>query len=414
MGWNSWDSYGLTVTEPEFKANATVLAQRLAQHGWIYAVVDEGWYLKNPQAGPGHFEFTLDSNGRYIPAPGRFSEGLKGLADWTHALHLKFGIHIIRGIPREAVAKNLPIAGSHFRAADAANKSDTCRWNGDNYGLKANAAGQAYYDSVARLYADWGVDLLKIDCISSRPYLDDEIHMISRALQRTGRQIVLSLSPGPTPLDKAADASQYANMWRISDDFWDHWKQWTEPNRAWSQGALAQFTTAAQWAGKGSPGHYPDADMLPFGYLGPRPGFGAARTSGFTHDEERTVITLWSIMQSPLIMGGNLTKLDPFTESLLNNDEVLAANQHARNGHPLVNDAQRAVWMAYPESGGGAYLALFNLQDSPQTIAYPLQNLGVGGTSYSVRDLWNKKDAGQTDVLKVDLAPHASALYHLH
>lgn len=414
MGWNSWDSYGLTVTDAEFKADATVLAQKLRPHGWIYAVVDEGWYLKNPEAKPGQFEFTLDNNGRYIPAPNRFPNGLKGLAEWTHAHHMSFGIHIIRGIPREAVDKNMPIAETNLRAKDAADTSDTCPWNADNYGVRANPAGQAYYDSIAALYASWGVDFLKIDCISSRPYREAEIHMVSQALHQTGRPIFLSLSPGPTPLDEAADARQYANMWRISDDFWDHWKQWTDKSLSWSQGALAQFTTAANWAGKGSPGHYPDADMLPFGYLGPRPGLGKPRDSGLTHDEERTVMTLWCIMQSPLIMGGNLTKLDPFTELLMTNDEVLAANQHATQGHPLVNDPHRAIWTAQPDSGGGAFLAVFNLEDTDQTIKFPLQNLAAGGVSYTVRDLWNHKDLGNTDVLTVTLNPHASAIYRLH
>jgi alpha-galactosidase len=413
MGWNSWDSYGLTVTEPEFKANATVLAQKLLPHGWSYAVVDEGWYLKNPEAKPGHFEFTLDANGRYVPAPGRFSDGLKGLADWTHAQHLKFGIHIVRGIPREAVNHNSPIAGTSFHAADAADKSDACPWNGDNYGVKPNAAGQAYYDSIAALYASWGVDFLKIDCISSHPYREDEIRMVSEALRKTGRPIVLSLSPGPTPVDKATHVAEYSNMWRISDDFWDHWKQWPEKERAFSQGLLAQFKTAAQWAGKGTSGHYPDADMLPIGMLGPRPGQGKPHQSDFTHDEARTLITLWSIMQSPLILGTNLTQLDSFTESLLTNDEVLAANQHATRGRPLLNEPKRAVWVAQPDSGPGVFLAIFNLDDAPQSFAYPLQSLGVGGTSYRVRDLWNKKDQGSTDVLKVTLQPHASALYRL-
>ncbi|MBV9226273.1 MAG: alpha-galactosidase, partial [Acidobacteriaceae bacterium] len=184
MGWNSWDSYGLSVTQDEFKANAEYLAKNLLRYGWEYAVVDEGWYLQNPEGKAGTFRFTTDANGRYTPALNRFPAGNRpgftDLADWIHARKMKFGIHIIRGIPREAVEKNLPIAGSRYRAAEAANKSDTCKWNADNYGLKANAAGQAYYDSIAALYASWGVDYVKIDCISY-PYLDDEIHMFSAA-----------------------------------------------------------------------------------------------------------------------------------------------------------------------------------------------------------------------------------------
>ena len=123
-----------------------------------------------------------------------------------------------------AELQNLLIAGSSFHAADAANTSDLCRWNPDNYGLKANAAGQAYYDSLAKLCASWGLDFVKVDCIS-QPYDADEIYMMSAALKKSGRPIALSLSPGPTPIEQADDVRKYAQMWRISGDFWDIWKK---------------------------------------------------------------------------------------------------------------------------------------------------------------------------------------------
>lgn len=415
MGWNSWDSYGLSVTEPEFRANAEWLAQHLKQYGWNYAVVDEGWYLQNPEGKAGTFHFMMDAHGRYTPAENRFSsaadnEGFRPLADWVHRQGLKFGIHIIRGIPREAVDKNLRIADSQYRAAEAANKSDNCAWNADNYGVKYTPAGQQYYDSIAKLYASWGVDFVKIDCISS-PYIADEIHMFSDALRKTGRPIVLSLSPGPTPLDKVDDLRKYAQMWRISGDIWDHWKQW--PNQDWSQGLLGQFQLTAKWASYVEPDHWPDADMLPLGYLGPRPGQGKARNTNFTPDEQRTLMTLWAIFRSPLIMGGNLTKTDSQIISLLTNPEVIAVNQHSRAGRAAVNDTNKAIWVAKPDNGASLYIALFNLSDAMQTIAYPLQSLGLNGTSYKVRDLWQRKDIGDHDQLKVPLAPHASALYRV-
>ena len=224
MGWNSWDSYGLTIKESEYKANVDWMAAHLKQFGWSYAIIDEGWFLQNPEReGKPDLKYTLDSQGRYIPAPNRFPSSSAGssflpLADYVHSLGLKFGLHILRGIPRQAVTANTPIAGSTYHAADAADTSDTCPWNSDNYGVKENPAGQAYYDSVAKLYASWGVDFIKVDCISSRPYQAAEIHMISAALKKTGHPIVLSLSPGPTSLAVADDVRQYAQMWRISDD----------------------------------------------------------------------------------------------------------------------------------------------------------------------------------------------------
>lgn len=412
MGWNSWDSYGLSVTQDEFKANADYMAQHLRRYGWEYAVVDEGWYLQNPEGKAGTFRFTMDGQGRYTPALNRFPAGSRPgfgeLADWVHARKMKFGIHIIRGIPREAVDKNFPIAGSQYRAAEAANKSDTCKWNADNYGLKANAAGQAYYDSIAALYASWGVDFVKIDCISS-PYLGDEIRMFSEALRKTGRPIVLSLSPGPTPLDKAGELPKYANLWRISGDVWDHWQQL--PKQEWTQGLLAQFQLAAKWTPFAGAGHWPDADMLPLGYLGPRPGFGKARPNAFTHDEQRTLLTLWSMARSPLIMGGNLTKMDDWTTSLLTNEEVLAVDQHVTGSRELLNDGNKAIWMAKTGAAGVLYIALFNLSDVPQTITYPLQSALMSRTSGAVRDLWEHKNLGSTDILKTQLPAHASALF---
>ncbi len=416
MGWNSWDSFGLTVTEAEFKANADWLDHNLKQYGWQYVVVDEGWYLKNPQAKAGQFQFAMSEDGRYVPATNRFPSaakeaGFKSLADYVHKLGLKFGIHIIRGIPRQAVVEDLPIAGASFHAAAAADKSDTCPWNADNYGVKSNPAGQAYYDSMAKLYAEWGIDFVKVDCIAAHPYKGDEIRMINEALRKTGRPIVLSLSPGPAPLDKADEFLKEAQMWRISDDIWDHWAH--DPGMAFSQSISQQFPIAASWARYVGQGHWPDADMLPIGYLGPRPGAGQARETRLTHDEQRTLMTLWCIFRSPLFMGGNLTKMNDWTKSLLMDEEVLAVNQRSQGGHQVSSDNGKIVWAAKDPKTGGAYLALFNLSDKRQTVEYPLQSLGTTQVSFHVRDLWAKRDLGETDQLKADLAPHSSMLYRV-
>jgi hypothetical protein len=414
MGWNSWDSYGLTVTEQEFKQNVGWLHAHLQPSGWQYVVIDEGWYLASPEKTDQGY--TLDANGRYIPAADRFpsaegGRGFKPLADYVHSLGLKFGIHIIRGIPKEAVAHNLPIAGSKYRATEAADTSDTCRWNHDNYGVRDNAAGQAYYDSIAKLYAGWGVDFVKIDCIS-QPYKTASIHMVRRALRNTGRPIVLSLSPGPTPLADASDAMQQAQMWRISDDFWDVWNQ-DEAAGDFPQSVVHQFPLLAHWERHAGPGHWPDADMLPIGWLGPQAGWQQARASRLTPDETKTVLTLWAIARSPLILGANLTRMDSATEAMLTNREVLAVNQSSTNNQALLHTPTTWVWIARATSAKGEYVALFNVSDGPTDLHYTWHNLGIAGAKHGVRNLWLHKELGNEDGIRVTLAPHASVLYRV-
>jgi alpha-galactosidase len=415
MGWNSWDSYGLTVTEAEYKANVSWLHRHLQPLGWQYVVVDEGWYLRQPGQKGAAQGFVMDGDGRYLVADNRFASaasgaGFKPLADWVHSLGLKFGLHIIRGIPREAVEKNLPIAGTAFHAADAANTGDTCRWNSDNYGLKANAAAQAYYDSIIKLYAGWGVDYIKVDCIS-RPYQADEIRMMSAALEKSGRAMVLSLSPGPTPIEDAEDVRKHAQLWRISDDMWDTWL--APEGKTFPAGLVRQFDRTAQWAPHIAVGHWPDADMLPLGYLGPRPGWGEARASRLTANESRTLMTLWSMARSPLVAGTNLTKMDPATEALYTNPEVIAVDQRSRDNREYSRTGSLVVWTARPEEGTGGYVAIFNLSDKAQDVAYSWKDLGLPEGNHAVRDLWTRKDLGSVSSLKTKLGAHAAMLYRV-
>ena len=415
MGWNSWDSYSRTVNEDSIKSNARWMAKHLKSFGWEYIVVDEGWYVSGlgPDGNDDHARFELDASGRYVPVPARFPSAgtnrtFKPLGDYLHSLGLKFGIHIIRGIPKQAVEQNLPIAGSSFHAADAADTSDLCPWNTYNYGLNpAKPAAQAYYDSIAQQYARWGVDLVKIDCISDHPYKGEEIRMISEAIGKSGRPMVLSLSPGPTSPDKRDEVSKYSQMWRISDDVWDVW--YTDKN--FPTGVKNQFAHAADWAGVAKPGHWPDADMLPLGSLRPAAGWEAARDSRLTHDEQRTLLTLWCIFRSPLIMGGNLLQADAWTTALLTNPEVIAVDQHSRENRPVITSENVVVWLSRPDYGDDSYIGVFNISDSRQIVHYEWKELGLPEGSHTLRDLWLHKNLGAAAALKVTLDPHSSVLF---
>jgi hypothetical protein len=356
MGWNSWDCFGTTVTEAQARAQADYMASNLKAHGWRYIVVDIQWY--EPSAKSHAYRpdavLTMDGFGRLQPAPNRFpsaadGSGFRVLADYVHSLGLRFGIHLMRGIPRQAVDRNLPVLGTRFRAQDVANREDTCPWNPDMYGVDASKPGaQEYYDSVFSLFASWGVDYVKVDDIS-RPYLrhEREIELVRRAIDRTGRPIVLSLSPGETAIEGAEHVAAHANLWRISDDFWDRWLALRD-----------QFPRLENWNAHRGPGAWPDADMLPLGVI----NLGE-RSTRFTPDEQRTLMTLWSIARSPLMYGGDMTRTDPATLALLTNDEVLEVNQRSTANRPLFDRDGRVAWAADVPGSPDRFLAVFNIRD---------------------------------------------------
>ncbi len=356
MGWNSWDCFGATVTEAQTKAQAAYMAAQLKSHGWSYIVADIQWY--EPSAsGYGYragAALAMDDWGRLLPAANRFPSsaggaGFKPLADYVHSLGLKFGVHLMRGIPRQAVERNVAIKGTTVHARDIADRNSTCPWNPDMFGVDlAKPGAQDYYDSVFALFASWGIDYVKVDDIS-RPYHEHEreIEAIRRAIDRSGRPIVLSLSPGETALDAAAHVQQHANLWRISDDFWDRWLALRE-----------QFARLERWNPYRIPGAWPDADMLPFGVL----NLGS-RSTRFTADEQRTVMTLWSIARCPLFQGGDLTKTDAATLALLTNDAVLAVDQHSTHNRPLFSRDGLVAWTADVPGSPDKYVAVFNTRD---------------------------------------------------
>ena len=413
MGWNSWDCYGTTVTEAEVKTNADYMAKHLKQHGWQYVVIDIQWSEPNAQAHgyrPGA-QLSMDEYGRLIPAVNRFpssagGRGFRPLADYIHGLGLRFGIHIMRGIPRQAVKANLPVfAGVRemARAADIADTASVCPWNSDMYGVDlSRPGGQDYYDSILKLYADWGVDYIKADDIA-RPAHREEIAALHRAIVKTGRPIVLSLSPGPAMIKDVAFLQDNANMWRISDDFWDDWKA-----------LRLNFILMSIWSGMGRPGAWPDADMLPLGRIGIRAERGENRMTRFTRDEQRTLMSLWSIAQAPLMFGGDLPSNDDFTLSLVSNDEVLAADQHGAHGGAFAEGGDSVVWTADSVGADEKYVAVFNVGEAgPIDIRVDWAALKLPERCV-LRDLWERKDIGTIPGgYTFRVRPHGSGIYKI-
>jgi alpha-galactosidase len=411
MGWNSWDSYGTTVREEQVKANADWMALHLAKYGWQYVVVDIQWYEPNAQGHdytPGA-PLTMDEYGRLMPAVNRFPSsangaGFKPLADYIHGKGLKFGIHIMRGIPRQAVERNFPIKGTNFHALEVAEKDNACRWNPDMWGVDTTKPGaQAYYDSIAELYASWGVDFIKADDMGSHLYQPAEMKALSTAMHKTGRPMVLSISPGPAPLSEAEFFEKYAQMWRISDDFWDDWKLLRQ-----------QFDYARDWAElAGKNNTWPDADMLPLGKLRVTAKEGGGDPTKFTADEQQTLMTLWSIFRSPLIFGGDLPSNDAATTALITNQEVLEVNQHSQGGHQILDRGGIRSWVAEGKTAAEHYVAVFNLGESTTEVNLSWKELGVVSPAATVRDLWLHQESEGKDGIHIRLKPHASLLYRV-
>jgi alpha-galactosidase len=398
MGWNSWDCYGPTVTEQEVKANADYMAAHLKIFGWEYVVVDIRWYIENDKA-HGYNEvdavIVMDEYGRLMPAVNRFpsssdGKGFKPLADYIHSKGFKFGFHIMRGIPKLAVERNTPIFGSSVTAKDIYNTEKLCAWLGDMYTVDAARQGsQEYYNSLFKLYASWGCDFIKVDDLS-RPYHNDEIELIRKAIDGCGRPIVLSTSPGETPIEYANHISSHANMWRIIDDFWDNWSELN-----------MHFSLFEKWIPFMGSGHWPDGDMLPLGRIGLRAERGDNRMSMFTNDEQYTLMSLFLICRSPLMFGGNLPDNDEFTLKLITNEEALAVLQKSKNNRLLFNDGERIAWTADDLSSNDKYVALFFTSDQKPIME--------SNALFSSRLLTHKTDE-QSTKLKVNIG-EARKLY---
>jgi len=422
MGWNSWDCYGTTVTEDEVLANARFMAEHLRQYGWDTVVIDIDW--SDPTArSHGYNEsapLCMDDHGRLVPDPERFPSSVGGrgfapLASEIHALGLRFGIHVMRGIPRRALAADTPILGTEARASDVADPSNACEWNPDMVGLHhAHPAAQAYYDSTLAMYAQWGVDFIKADDMLW-PYQAADIEAYARAIGRSGRPIELSLSPGrDLSLAHLEHLREHATMWRVCDDLWDRWED-----------VEANFARFARWAPHASAHGWPDGDMLPLGRIGIRAERGEPRDDRLTPAERISLLTLWIVARSPLMIGGDLPSSDPTTIALFQNADVLTVLRDSSGGRELFREDDTVIWGA-DGAGGIGYAAVFNLADAPREIVLDMSSLALPVGATGVTELWTGRViktepvavqsnaargvAPGSRAVRLDLAAHGAAL----
>ncbi len=428
MGWNSWDCFGPAATEEVTLANAQYMAKHLKSHGWEYVIIDGRWCRPGtfmPKGKEG-MDLYMDDHGRLQPAPNKFpssvgGKGFKPLADEVHKLGLKFGVHILRGIPRKAYNQNVAILGTNVHAKDITNTNDTCSWSDDTFGLDfSKAEVQAYYDSVFALMAEWGLDYIKVDDLA-RNYHRDDIDAIRKAIDKCGRKIVFATSPGPLKMEIADHVSSQVNTWRISQDLWDNWRDVYE-----------EFGFLHDWSKYAARGQFPDADMLPLGSLRNWDTKGPKWTQ-LTKDEQITMMTLWCIGRSSLMVGAHLPKNDEWTLSLLTNDEVLAVSQKSEGNRQVSRENEQVIWTAKASGSDDVYVAMFNSAPAPEPgrrrvrmegtattqqappveISVPLSDLKLDG-AYRVRDLWEHRDLDVCkDKLTAKVNSHGAVLYKL-
>ncbi|HET6559000.1 MAG TPA: glycoside hydrolase family 27 protein [Prolixibacteraceae bacterium] len=426
MGWNSWDCFGMDVNEEQMKATADYMAKNMKRYGWEYIVLDMGW---NYGEGLDTWNFrmksppqVMDEYGRLIPNSRKFpsasgGNGLKPLADHVHGLGLKFGIHIMRGIPWQAVEKNTPIKGTPYKAKDIASSVDACPWFHGMVTVDMTKPGsQEYYDSLIEMYQEWGVDYIKADDLLNNPYHRLEIEAIQKAIQKAGRKIVLSLSAGPLEVKEAHHLQKHANLWRISGDMWDDWSY-----------IQKTFEYCRTWQYYVMPNNWPDCDMLPLGRLringtdgalakaiNVQPETTVNEEARLTDDEKYSLVTLWTIFRSPLMMGGDLLQMDKLTKHLLTNKEVISVNQNTTNNREIRATENESIWVADDPVTGGKYLAMFNTgADQQALVNVTFQELGITG-KHKVRDLWSKKNLGKfRDSFESSVNSHGCKLYKI-
>lgn len=416
MGWNSWDCLGWTATEAQVKASADYMAEHLKHLGYEYIVIDANWFADSlgssfdafvKETIPKEPQYNLDRYGRLLPDTLKFpsaksGKGFKPLADYIHSKGLKLGVHLQRGVPWEAAQKNMPIKGTTYGAQSIGQPDKGCDWYDGFYGVDMKkSGGQAYYNSVFELFAEWGIDYVKADDVVN----EAEFMGISKAARSSGRDMVLSVVPANIPWKTLKEHSDLA---RTGYDYWDVWQMLKQA-----------FGEANKYATYRGDGFWPDLDMLPVGKIGKAISYKGPheRISNFNKDELQTLLSLWYISHSPLMIGGYLPETDPITYELLTNEEALEASTKTINNRQIKYRNAMVIWAADSKGSDDKYLAMFNIWETffPLEMKVEFEQLGLSNDDeYIVRNLWDNKDVGVfKETFTQPINSHGAGLYRI-
>jgi len=400
LGWNSYDCYGSNINEKLTHANLDAFIEKLKPYGYEYFVLDAGWFrhfdLKPGETWPTDGDksyLNIDEYGRLIPSEELFPNGFNAIIDKAHKHGIKFGLHMMRGIPREVVEKNLPIKGTGYFARDIADVNDTCRWSSQNYGIDMDKPGaQEYYNSVLELVSGWGIDFIKYDDIVHKPL---EINAVANAIENCGRKIILSVSPGRHFNPDYIDTYKRADMIRITRDIWDLSDDIQRSFERWEE--MQPYSGKEFWL---------DLDMIPFGHI--RVNYpltynklestrGYERMDNFSYAQKKTFITQRAMAASPLFMGGTLTSSPNVVFELITNTDMLECNQNSITGE-LINRVPKYpkvvdIWKTpHKNITNEGWIGIFNRNEYNVLMKFDKEKLGLNKSlTYYLYDIWGKR-----------------------
>ncbi len=409
LGWSSWSFLREHPTAARIEAQASAMQNSgLQKLGYEYVNLDDFWEQCPGSQGP-----NVDPYGRWVIDSSRFpadgdTNGIQVVADHIHSLGMKFGIYVTPGISRQAVVKNTPIQGTPYTAAQIAEPSIA----ENNYNCKgmvridySKPGAQAYINSWVNMFASWGVDYIKIDGISDKNVAD--IKAWSEAIRQSGRPMVLDITQGSYTRVIAPTLMKYANQWEFAPDVEcysceKHGSSY--PLTSWKD-VEKRFNYVAEWQPYAGPGGFNDYDSLEV---------GNGTNDGLTTVERQTQLSLWALGSSPLILGVDLTHLDPLDLKYLKNTAVLAVDRDSIAARRDVNTGTQQVFTK-KEANGDVIVGLFNTGSKAETVSVTASAAGLpkkeGG--YSLENLWTGKMEKTGSTISATVPSHGVVLYRV-